>query len=206
MARMPLAPSPMPRLATCRPASRWARAAASAVPFCVLPSAGWRIGHVVDAVLAPDRCDKGGAGELVYVTGLSVVSMAAALLTVLLVRPCGEALPRWIPIAGGRRVPVRAATLTASAGATVLALICAYWLSNQIFGFVEGPLEPVPAGCGPPRTAVGVLYAPLVLWPVLLALVTLDFHRRHGSPWPRTRRPATPRHQRSCGLRDRWCR
>jgi len=70
-----------------RPIPRWATRAAIAVPLCVLPSALWRVGHVISVIVGDGPCETGGAGELVYVTGLSVVSMSAALLTVGLVRP-----------------------------------------------------------------------------------------------------------------------
>ena len=160
-----------------RPVPRWVTAAAFAVPLCVLPSAAWRIGHVVDAILNGIPCES-GVGELVYIAGLSVISMTAALLTVGLVRPWGEVVPRWIPFAGGRPVPVRGATLAATTGATLIALVTAYAVLNNIFGWVEGPLKPPPPGCQPPGTAVLVAYIPLLAWAPLLYLVTYQYYRR----------------------------
>jgi hypothetical protein len=159
---------------------RWATVAAVAVPLCVLPSAVWRIGHVVHVAVTDSPCHTGGAGELVYVAGLSVVSMAAALLALGLVRPWGEVVPRRLPVAGGKPVPVRGATIAASAGATVVALITGYAVLNQIFGFVTEPLEHVPAGCGPPGTAVALLYAPLVAWAPLVYVLAFHYRRRRG--------------------------
>ena len=170
-----------PRAATsdgrARPVPRWVTAAAFAVPLCVLPSAAWRLGHVVDSILDGIPCES-GVGELIYVAGLSVVSMTAALLTLGLVRPWGEVFPRWIPFAGGRPVPVRGATIAATTGATVIALITAYALLNDIFGWVEKPLEPVPPGCRPPGTVVLAAYLPLLAWAPLLYAVAYQYHRR----------------------------
>jgi len=144
----------------------------------VLPSATWRIGHVVDVIVNGGPCAVESDGELVYVVSLSVLSMAAALLTLGLVRPWGEVVPRWLPVVGGRPVPVRGATIVATVGATLIALITAYAVLNAIFGFVDGPLRPAPAGCKPPGTTVAILYAPLVAWSPLLYLVTYDYYRR----------------------------
>jgi hypothetical protein len=150
-------------------------AAAIAVPLCVLPSATWRITQVLQD---GNPCITGGIAENVYVAGLSVVSMAAALLTLALVRPWGEVVPRWVPIVGGRRIPASGATIAAYAGATLIAAIAVYALLNHAFGFVEGPLKPVPPGCEPPGGRVAILYAPLLAWAPLLAYVTRDYHRR----------------------------
>lgn len=158
--------------------SRAARVAAVAVPLCVLPSAVWRWTHVVGVIVDRGRCDIESAGELVYIASLSFFSLGAALLTLGLVRPWGQTVPRWIPLAGGWPVRPRAAAAVAFSGATVIALITAYALLNALFGFVEGPLEEGPPGCSPPGTGAAVLYAPLVAWAPLLYLVIHDYNRR----------------------------
>ena len=166
------------------------KAAAYAVPLCVLPSAAWRIGHVVDVTVSDSPC-VGGVGESLYVVSLSVVSMSAALLTLGLVRRWGEVFPLWMPHVGGRPVPVRAATALAAGGAVLLGLITAYAVLNGIFGFVDEPLERVPAGCEPPGTEVAVLYAPLLAWAPLLTYVAVHYHRRAsggGLPYARDTR------------------
>ncbi len=104
--------------------------------------------------------------------------MTAALATVGLVRPWGEVFPRWIPFAGGKPVPVRGATIAATLGATLVGLITAYTVLNQIFGFVEGSLKPVPPGCKAPGTAVLIAYLPLMAWAPLLCVVTYHYYRR----------------------------
>jgi hypothetical protein len=160
------------------PAGRWATAAAVAVPLCVLPSALWRLSHVVGSLVnGPGPCETGAAGESVYQASLSLVSMALALLTLGLVRPWGEVVPRWVPVLGGRPVPLRAATFPATVGATVIAGLTVYQLLHQAFG-IAGPLEPLPPGCTPPGAEILVFYAPLVAWAPLLFFVTHDYRRR----------------------------
>jgi hypothetical protein len=163
------------------PAGRWATAAAIAVPLCVLPSALWRLGHVIDSLVnGPGPCETGLVGESVYQASLSLVSMALALLTLGLVRPWGEVVPRWVPGVGGRRVPVRAATIPATVGATVIAALTVYQLLRQMFG-IAGPLEPLPPGCTPPGAEILVFYAPLVAWAPLLFFVTYGYRRRRAA-------------------------
>jgi len=162
-------------------AGRWATVAAVAVPLCVLPSALWRLSHVIHSLVdGPGPCETGAVGESVYQASLSLVSMALALLTIGLVRPWGEVVPHWVPVIGGRRVPVRAATIPANVGATVIALLTLYQLLHQAFGIAQ-PLEPLPPGCTPPGAEILVFYAPLVAWAPLLFVVAHDYRRRRTS-------------------------
>jgi hypothetical protein len=175
------AQSPRPRRRTATPVRWWVTAAAVAVPLCVFPSAAWRLSHAVSTVVnGPGACDSGTLGSVTYQTSLSVVSMGLALLTLGLVRPWGEVVPRWIPVIGSRRVPVRAATIPATVGATVLGLLTVYQLIDQVFDIV-GPLKPLPPGCTPPGAEILVYYVPLVAWAPLLFLVTFHYHRRRTS-------------------------
>jgi hypothetical protein len=157
----------------------WITAAAYAVPLCILPSAAWRMHLVIDtwARQQDNACMQGGGIEI-YLTFLSLGSFALGLLTIGLVRPWGEIFPRWIPVVGGQVVPVRGVTAIAGTGAALIGLLVAYFLLNQQFQFVEGPLKPLPPGCHVPDFDVLVWYVPLVAWPPLLALVTWDYHRR----------------------------
>ncbi len=63
--------------------------------------------------------------------GLSVISMAAALLIVGLASPWGEILPRWIPLLGGRRVPARGVDGVAVVGASIIEALTTYWRRNR---------------------------------------------------------------------------
>ncbi|AVT38914.1 hypothetical protein [Plantactinospora sp. BB1] len=164
---------------------RWAVRAAYAVPLCVLPSALSRL-----ALLA-GLLDGGGTSvtvtpaERLYVLSLSLVSMGLALLTVGLVRPWGERLPGWLPLLGGRRVPIRAAVVPAVTGAGVLIGLCGYLLVESLFDLV-GPVRPAigEAGTatleGSAQVAVAVTYAPLVAWGPLLLAVAVAYHRRRS--------------------------
>ncbi|MEU3350900.1 hypothetical protein [Streptomyces sp. NPDC037389] len=159
------------------PAPRWAVLAAHAAALTTVPSGLWRIalglglpvGYSHDVLR--DSFHIPGWG-IVYVIGLSVVSEALALLTLGLVRPWGEVVPRWIPVLGGRRVRPLAAVIPAALGAVALTVI---WSGFPLWWTVEHR----PAFSGPWRDIVGVLYQPLVLWGPLLAAVTFSYYRRH---------------------------
>jgi hypothetical protein len=176
------APAPSPPAAPSPPSPtvpRWVRIAAYAIPLLVLPSAAWRLSYILDVwISGAGPCDTTSVGEGIYIASLSVVSMGFALLTTGLVRPWGEVVPRWVPLAGGRPVPVRGPTIAAAAGATVIALIAGWFVINHLFGIVEGPTKPVPAGCDPPGVDVLAVYAPMLLWAPLLYAVTFQYHRR----------------------------
>lgn len=152
------------------PPPRWAVRMAHIIPLCVLPSGLWRIALV--AGLA------GYHGHLKtwegpYILSLTVISEALALLTFGLVRPWGEVLPGWIPLLGGRRIPVMAAVVPAALGAFAVSVI---WT----FATVNSPnLADGSAGLGGAALwAVYVCYAPLLAWGPLLALVTVAYYRR----------------------------
>ncbi|MFF4261199.1 hypothetical protein [Streptomyces virginiae] len=163
---------------------RWARICAFAIPFTVLPSGLWRLG-----LLFVDH-SSADSGQLphwlpleVYVVLLSVLSELLAFTAVGLVAAWGEVLPRWIPVLGGRRIPVAAAVVPAALGAvaltglwTVLALV------TQVSGTtLQGDPVPTdfPSEVGG-RSALWfcVCYAPLVLWGPLLGVVTVAYWRR----------------------------
>jgi hypothetical protein len=153
-------------------------AAAIAVPLCVLPSAAWRLSHVFEVLVhGPGPCDTGGNGQLLYLVGLSVVSMTAACLTIGLVRPWGEVVPTWLTLVGGRVVPARPVTVIATLGATLLTLIITYYFVVQAVAS-DFTFEPVPAGCSSPGIDILIFYLPLIAWPPLLYLVTYHYHRR----------------------------
>ncbi|WP_327412123.1 hypothetical protein [Streptomyces sp. NBC_01233] len=161
---------------------RWARISAHAVPLVVLPSGLWRVALVLGLV---DR-NSGHhwlSWERPYVLSLTVFSECLALLTLGLVRPWGEVVPRWVPVLGGRRIPTAAAVIPAMAGATVVTGLCAYAGLNYVFHFVQ-PLndtgETFPTS-GPEMWALMICYVPLVAWGPLLAAVTIAYHRRRRS-------------------------
>jgi len=162
------------------PPPRWTVLAAWAVPLCVLPSAVWRAVVVARGEVA--WADGGW-----YLVLLSVLSMAFASLTPVLVRPWGERRPP--------RLVAGAATL----GAALVIALCCYALVNQAFGVVDR--GPVLVGRDdpehpPPGADVGLAYLPLLLWGPLVLAVTRDYRGRSRPATASkrsTRCPAGPR-------------
>jgi hypothetical protein len=150
--------------------------AAYAVPLCVLPSAVWRTGGVLD----------GGVGIADggwYLLLLSGLSMGLALLTLGLVHCWGERIPDWVPGLGGRIIPVRTAVIPALIGASLLIGICLYAVLNMTFHFVErGPvlIGPDDIERPPPGWRVLVLYIPILAWGPLVLAVTANYRRRRN--------------------------
>lgn len=161
------------------PVPRWAVLAAHAVPLCVLPSGLWRVALVL-GLAGYNEDYRWAAWERPYVIGLSVVCEGLALLTLGLVRPWGEVVPRRVPWLRGRRIPIPVVVVPAALGATLITMLCAYAALNQVFGFVE-PLndngDSGPTG-GPAAWALWAAYAPLIAWGPLVAVLTVAYRRR----------------------------
>lgn len=166
---------------TSRPVSGWIRAAAYAVPLCVLPSALWRFYHLAVSGPPDPSCRQMGWFEPYYIALLSVVSLSAALLTIGLVRPWGEVFPRWIPWLGGCRVPVALAVVPASIGTLIIFSFYVHGFLNAALKYYQptiAPSCPPPPDEGPYGWVVVAAYAPLLLWAPLLAVVTYAYYRR----------------------------
>src|SRR5688500_17607283 len=117
---------------TTRPPARWAVPAAHLVPLRALPSRLSRIALVRGLTGFPTG-EFEGSPHWVYPVFLSVLSEALALLTLGLVQPWGETLPRWVPLLGGRRIPVLAAVIPAVLGALAVTAIWSYAAWGAIF-------------------------------------------------------------------------
>ncbi|MET8628836.1 hypothetical protein ABZW30_34725 [Kitasatospora sp. NPDC004669] len=169
---------------------RWARIAARAVPFTVLPSSAWRI--VTCTFHVP--LDGGAvqtSGNLpwwfpleLYVIVLSVVSELLAFTALGLIARWGEVFPRWLPFLRGRRVPVAAAVVPAALGVAALVLITTLYTVVVSTGrTLQGrPLRGIPTLTGDWHSVVLVVcYGPLLLWGPLLAAVTVAYWRRRTS-------------------------
>ena len=157
---------------------RWAFIAAHLVPLVVLPSGLWRIGLAAGSSLGlvyEGEAVSVTGWEAVYVVGLSLTLEALAWLTLGLVRPWGERVPRWVPRIGGRVIGARAVIVVAGTGAAMLAAIWAFAFVNvltlQPFGFTSAGWEVV----------FVTAYAPLLLWAPLLGAVTVAYRRRRLS-------------------------
>ncbi|MFD6225569.1 hypothetical protein ACFWFZ_01590 [Streptomyces sp. NPDC060232] len=163
---------------------RWARIAAYAIPFAVLPSGLWRLGLLfVDHSAADSGSLPDWLPLEMYVVILSVLSELLAFTAVGLVAAWGEVVPRRLPLLGGRRIPVAAAVVPAALGALALtALWTVLAPVTQVAGTtLQG--DPMPADF--PSEAGGwtalwfyVCYAPLVLWGPLLGVVTVAYWKR----------------------------
>ncbi|GAA1143548.1 hypothetical protein F4556_005807 [Kitasatospora gansuensis] len=162
---------------TAAPAPRWAVRAAHAAALLTLPCGIWRLllaagqhaGYTDEGYLAAQGQLGPGWGA-VYLIALSAVSELAALLTLGLVRPWGEVLPRWIPVLGGRAVPERAAVVSATVGVVLLTCL---WTPFLLWWSIPHP-DLTPLG----HTLIGFVYLPQVAWAPLLAAVTVSYHRR----------------------------
>lgn len=157
------------------PAPTWARRAAHLAALTPLPSALWRLalavglpaGYTSEGLEAMDLGPAGIAWILLLVVGTE----GAALLTLGLVQPWGEVVPRWVPRLGGSPIPAHWVTRVSWAGVAILTVLWTpllFWWS-----FPHDELTTVGSH------VVGVLYLPLVAWAPLLAAVTIDFQRRH---------------------------
>ena len=169
---------------------RWARNAAYAVPYTVLPASLWRIAlctfHVpigrgdIGSGIAPSGVP--GVPLELYVIVLSVVSELLAFTAVGLVSTWGEVLPRWIPVLRGRRVPTLAAVVPAALGAVVLTLLwtwvaVSFSLGMRINGRPLGSDSVLSFGDWKGLVAI-IAYAPLLLWGPLLGAVTISYWKR----------------------------
>lgn len=151
---------------------RWAVLAAHAVPLLTLPSGLWRLALAAGLDVGIRPVPEVGAGDAVSFVGLSVLCEGLALLTLGLVRPWGERVPKWLPLIGGRRVAPFAAIVPAALGSVALALIWAY--AFRAFPDI-GSLEFAGPGW---HVLVVVCYLPLLLWAPLLAAVTWAYWLR----------------------------
>lgn len=153
---------------------RWAVWAAHLTALVALPSGLWRIVLVLgypagytEAGFVPFET----LGAKVWMLTLSVLCELVAFLTIGLVRPWGEIVPRWIPLLGGHAVRPMAAVGPAAIGAAALTLTWA----NVPWWWTYPHEAMTPTG----NLVVGALYQPLVLWGPLTAAVTFSYYRRH---------------------------
>ncbi|MFI0812112.1 hypothetical protein [Streptomyces echinatus] len=110
---------------------------------------------------------------MLYVLILSVASQAAACLTLGLVKPWGEWVPRWVPWLGGRRIPSLAVVIPAAVGAVAVMALCA-----AVTLAPRGPLDNPDFPHGTAGVIMDVCYAPLLAWGPLVAALTIAYARR----------------------------
>lgn len=124
-----------------------------------------------------------------YLLVLSGLEVALGLLALGLVYRWGEALPRWVPVLGGRHIHVRAAVIPASLGAIAVTLLSSIMVLEEfVLHWEPQTIEdaralssfdvPATADLGGPEPWVAWLYVPALAWGPLLALVTWAYYRR----------------------------
>ncbi|MGW6705256.1 hypothetical protein ACWGDE_10240 [Streptomyces sp. NPDC054956] len=173
----------MPRINALPDVPRWAALAAHAVPLVTLPSGLWRIALVAGLPVAAQPVT--GVGLTLYVLSLTVVSEALALLTLGLVRPWGETVPRWIPLLGGRPVRPLAAVVPALLGAAALFGLYGWVGYVQAAHLATDSVTETPAQLA----LLVACYLPLLAWAPLLAATAIAYHRRRTAA-SRTASPA----------------
>ncbi|MEV0697454.1 hypothetical protein AB0I53_05985 [Saccharopolyspora sp. NPDC050389] len=158
------------------PVPRWARIAAHAVPFVILPSGLWRMGVMLAIPgFGTAEARDHGVGLDLYLILLFAVSEALGLLTLGLVQSWGESVPRWIPLLGGRRIPPLAAVVPAALGALACTGVVYYFFLSILFaGFPPGHTTAE-------EVILTVCYLPLLAWGPLLGSVTHAYYRRRTS-------------------------
>ncbi|WP_234430767.1 hypothetical protein [Streptomyces sp. NRRL F-4489] len=136
-----------------------------------VPSGIWRIAMGLGIPVGFDTEGLDVPGWFSVMCGaMSLGTEGLALLTLGLVKPWGEVVPRWMPFIGGKRVAPPAAVIPAALGATALMLLTI----PRAHGF--GRAHGAPTGL--PLVVMDACYAPL-LWGPLLAVVTISYYRRH---------------------------
>lgn len=147
-----------------------------AVPWMILPTALWRLPFAFGfgmGMVDPDA-PPWEWWAVPYTVGLIVVIEVLAFLTVGLVEPWGERLPRWLPVVGGRPVRPRVVAVVAALGGTALSVLWISdgirWLRGDHVQFSSPWWEGLAAAC----------LLTHVLWGPLLLVVTFAYWRRHG--------------------------
>ncbi|MGW3497134.1 hypothetical protein [Streptomyces sp. NPDC001020] len=156
---------------------RWAVLAAHMVPLVTLPSGLWRIAEVAGFPVA-DQSGRNGH-EMVVAVSLTLTTEGLALLTLGLVRPWGEVVPRWLPLVGGRRVRTLAAVMPALLGAALLCTLVGWFTCTQAADLMDRVTQ-----TRAQRVLLVVCYSPLLAWAPLLAATTVAYYRRRTRPTP----------------------
>ncbi|MCZ4102499.1 MULTISPECIES: hypothetical protein [Streptomyces] len=157
---------------------RWVDLAAHAVPLAVLPSGLWRMAMAVgipvgfSGQLAKDW--QPGLEVSSYITLLTLVTEGLALMTLGLVRPWGERVPRWIPLLGGRRVRTWAAVVPALLGAFAVTALT----TEMFWGGWPAEAGGSEAPQGMAALIMNACYVPMLLWGPLVAVVAVSYALR----------------------------
>lgn len=115
---------------------------------------------------------------------LSAMHLVAALLTVVLFVPDADRIPRWSPVAAGRRLPGSLVVGVSLIGSAVLSAIC---LVGAIKWSRVDPFRDARAVSGWSYLC-WACYAAAMAWPVLLTATTVGYWRARPT-WSATSSP-----------------
>lgn len=155
----------------------WVRACGVAAILAALPTVVWRavvgVGLTLGTPTSWRRAEELPGSGTAYVMTLSVVQVAAALMTLLLIVRGADRVPRQSPIAAGRRLPASFIVGTSLTGAAVLGVLCI--LSAVNWGRVDPfrDAETVSAW----SWLCWACYLVTPAWPLLLVATTLGYRR-----------------------------
>ncbi|MDI2131050.1 hypothetical protein [Yinghuangia seranimata] len=158
------------------PAPHRAVWAAHVTTIVSLPAGLWRLSLIAgshsgytDAGYHDMNAQGWGGAWMLFLT---VGSEVLALLTLSLVRPWGEVVPRWVPRIGGKYLAPRRVARTWTVVGVVLVLLWGqfllWWLMPHDDMTDSGAFW------------VGFAYLPTVLWGPLVLFIVRDYRRRHG--------------------------
>lgn len=162
-------------------ATRWGRGGtfvALAIPIVyAITRISWALG--IPLGISEDFLREGQeVGLWQFGAALAAMGLIGALLTFGLIRPWGEAFPRWMPFIGGRRVPVALAVVPAGLVALLVTIAGLMFVRLTLTGGLE--LGDTPLGLGENWAAI----APELLWPIwgvaLGAAAVAYYLRRRG--------------------------
>lgn len=160
---------------------RWLRIAVAVAVICPLFYAVTRIAWVLGVPMGLDDAFLEQIQPIVMNgLGLALGAIGGAVLTIGLTQRWGEVFPLWLPVVGGRAVPVGFARNAALAVAFLIASAGAYFVRVMLTG---GDISMAPEGAGEHWGA----WLPEMLWPVwalALGFAALAYaeRRRRGLP------------------------
>ena len=166
-----------------RPVPRSDVTLAHLVALSVLPAGVWRVvlgcGVTMGfnrAALEANEMPGWGTASVVFLT---VLTEGLALLTLALVRPWGEVVPRWVPRLRGRRIPRGVVVVPATIGGILLTLIWGFAFAG-LLGWNGSTVWDEISGTGWRSLMIGC-YVPALFWGPMLLWLTRAYARRRAA-------------------------